>query len=461
MNVETHAAEHHTHHQAGQTAGTAPHGPFARIVVTSLVTGLVTALVLTLVVFSGQSEATITGALLTSFALGWTLIGVLSRRFTDRPQRWTAVPAVAMGVSGLGLMAFTPQNAALTAMGWVWPAPMLALAVFIRLRARRDLPGRARWMLVPVVAVLALASVAAMYENVTVVRDQHTFAAPGTSYQVNAHGLYLDCRGHGSPTVVLDNGLGEVAASWARIVDQVDTSTRVCAFDRAGQGWSQDTASAEDGVAAAQDLRALLSVAGEHGPYLLVGHSIGGTYALTYASRYPRQVAGMVLLDSSSPEQLTAMPSYAGQYAVIHRVEALMPTLSRLGLGRGIAAVASSHLPPTAADQVTALTASAHGARSATAEWQVLPTLFTQAQALTTFGNRPLAVLTATESLRKTDGWAAAQDRLAALSTRSVHEVVDSTHLGLLEDQRGSAAAVAAIDHVLAAVHHQSAQGTR
>ncbi len=202
-------------------------------------------------------------------------------------------------------------------------------------------------------------------------------------------------------------------------------------------------------------------MAGEHGPYLLVGHSIGGTYALTYASQYPQQVAGMVLLDSSSPEQFTAIPSYAGQYAVLHRVEALMPTLNRLGLGRVIAALTSSHLPTAAADQVTTLTASANGARSASEEWQVLPALFKQAQALATFGNRPLAVLSASESEKATGGWAAAQNRLAALSTQSVHHVVDSTHMGLLEDQHGSAAAVAAIDHVIAAVRTQSPQGTR
>ena len=437
------------------------HGPFARIVAVSLATGLTAALVLSLVVFAGHPEATITGALLAGFALGWALIGILSHHFTDRPQRWAAAPTVAMGAPGLALIALTPQNGALTAMGWIWPAPVLALAGYVWLRARRDLPRRARWTLGPVVAVLALAPLAATYENITVVRDQHTSIGPGTSYEVHGHRLYLDCRGQGSPTVVLDNGLGEVAASWSRIVEQVDTTTRVCAYDRAGQGWSQDTSSAEDGVTAARELHTLLSMAGEPGPYLLVGHSIGGAYALSYADQYPHQVAGMVLLDSSSPEQFTAIPSYAGQYAVVHRVMALTPTLNRLGLGRAIAAFASSQLPTAAADQVTSLTASAHGARSASAEWQVLPTLFTQAQSLTTFGERPLAVLTATESLHKTRGWAAAQNRLAALSTRSIHQVIDSTHVGLLEDQHGSAASVAAIDHVVAVVRHHSSPGTR
>ena len=107
-------------------------------------------------------------------------------------------------------------------------------------------------------------------------------------------------------------------------------------------------------MAAARDLHTLLTVAGEHGPYVLVGHSIGGTYAMTYAAQYPEQVAGMVLLDSSSPEQFTAIPSYAGQYAVDASRPGAAAHARRLGLGRVVAAVASSHLPATAADQVDA-----------------------------------------------------------------------------------------------------------
>jgi pimeloyl-ACP methyl ester carboxylesterase len=451
MSVLIHPADND--HTNRDTA--APDGPFARIIATSVAAGLVTALVLALLVFAAADEATIIGAILLAFALGWAMIGVLSTRFTNRPQRWAAVPALAMGVTGLGLLGFTPQNAAMTAMSWVWPAPVLALAVYIWLRIRRDLPGRGRWMLGPVVAVLAVAPLAATYENITVVHDQHAYTAPGTSYDVGGHRLYLDCRGHGSPTIVLDNGLGEVAASWSRIVSQVETTTRICAYDRAGQGWSQDVTSPQDGIAAARDLHTLLSVAGEHGPYLMVGHSIGGTFAMAYAAQYPEQVAGMVLLDSSSPEQLTAIPSYPAQYNVMHRVMALAPTLSRLGVGRLIAAMAPSHLPAPAAAQVAALTASAHGARNSSADWSVLPEVFKQAQALTTLGSRPLAVLTATESLQ-TGGWAAAQDQLVALSSNHTHRVVESSHLGLLEDQRPAAAAVNAIDDVIAAVRAAS-----
>jgi pimeloyl-ACP methyl ester carboxylesterase len=437
-------------HQSGDvTTDAAPAGPYGRVVAVSLAVGLVAALLSTFLVFAGATEATITGAMLASFGLGWALLLVLTAGFTNRPQRWAGVPAVTLGATGLGLIATTPDSAAMTTMSWIWPAPMLVLAVFVWLRARRDLPGRGRWLLAPVVAVLALAPVAATYENIAVLRDGSTYAGPGRSYDVGGRELYLDCRGSGSPTVVLENGLGEVTVSWARVVAQVQATTRVCAYDRAGQGWSQDPTSPQDGIAAARDLHSLLRVAGEHGPYLLVGHSIGGTFAMNYAAEYPRQVAGMVLLDSSSPEQFSAIPSYASQYAVMHRVMALAPTLSRLGIGRLVAALDPSHLPTSDADTVTALTASAHGARNASADWSMLPTVFDQAQALTSLGDRPLAVLTTTENLQGTEGWAAAQDRLAGLSTTSVHRVVDATHVGLLADESGADAASRAIDDVV------------
>jgi pimeloyl-ACP methyl ester carboxylesterase len=353
-----------------------------------------------------------------------------------------------MSATGLGLLAFRPGESTLATLSWVWPVLMLALVVWMSGQIRRS-TGPGRRLLTPVVAVLALASLGTTYENVAAARDAHSYPAPGRMVEVDGHRLHLDCRGQGSPTVVLFNGLGEVSASWARIAPALTPSVRVCAYDRAGQGWSDDASRPQDGVAAAKDLHAVLAAAGESGPYVLVGHSIGGPFAMTYAARYPTQVAGMVLLDSSSPEQFTRMPAYPGQYAVIRRVYALLPTVYRFGLGRATAAVAPSHLPAEAADQVRALTSSAHGARNMRDDASMLHQVFAQAQGLTTLDGRPLAVVTASGSLDDTVGWAAAQDALAALSDDHVHSVVESSHVGVLEDPAPAAEAVRAITWVV------------
>jgi hypothetical protein len=135
----------------------------------------------------------------------------------------------------------------------------------------------------------------------------------------------------------------------------------------------------------------------------------------------------MVLLDSSSPRQLTDVADYSWQYQLMRRGFALLPSLARVGLG------------------------SPQAARNGRDEVSMIPTLFEQAQALTTLGDRPLAVLTASGSLT-TGGWAEAQDRLAALSTNSVHREAESSHSGLLEEAHGAAASVAAVETVLTAL---------
>jgi pimeloyl-ACP methyl ester carboxylesterase len=395
------------------------------------------------------TEATVTGALLLGFGFGWALMAFLTVRRTRQPQPWAVVPAVAMGVTGTALVLLTPGNQTMTALNWVWPPLMLALTAWMFVQLRRSRTGKARWVTSPVIAVLALASVGATYENIAVSGDAD-YTAPGKLFDVGGHRLHLDCTGHGSPTVVLSNSLGGVSAGWARVTGAVSATTRVCAYDRAGQGWSDEAGSPRDGNESAEDLHALLDAAGEDGPYVLVGHSTGGTYAMTYAARYPEQVAGLVLVDSSSPEQFTAMPDFEGQYAVMRRAYALLPTLSRLGVGRLVPA--TSHLPAADAATVDAMTATSQAYRNQGDEVSVIPEVFAQAQALTTLGDRPLAVLTASENSVGLDGWSDAQDELAELSTNRVHRTVESTHTGLLEDEAPAAETVRAVIEVLTSV---------
>jgi len=429
----------------------APDGPIARVVAASLATGLLGAAALTLGLFGGAPEHVITGSALLAFAAGWGLLAVLSSRLTSRPQRWALVPAAALAVVGAGLLALAPGDVALTAAGWFWPPLLLALAAWIAVRARATLPGRARvWLLYPVLAAMALGAVGGGYQSVRVALDGGAYPAPGRTYAVAGHRLHLWCTGSGGPTVVLEGGLGEMSLAWSRVAPAVSATSRVCAYDRAGQGWSGDAAGPQDAHDVADDLHGLLTRAGERGPYVLVGHSTGGTYALAHAARYPADVAGMVLLDSASPEQFTVLPSYAGFYAMWRRVSALQPSLARLGVARLVGAFVGSTLPEPAATQTQAFATSARGARSQRDEFSRYREVFRQAGALTTLGDRPLVVVTATEGQQA--GWATAQNRLAKLSVGSSHRLVDATHGSLLEDPQDSAAAVRAIQDVVRSV---------
>ena len=156
----------------------------------------------------------------------------------------------------------------------------------------------------------------------------------------------------------------------------------------------------------------------------------------------------MVLLDSSSPYQLTKIRAYPGQYAVMRRGLALLPTLTRLALTR---VAPGSDLPAPAGEQVSALSSTARAARNMRDEVSVAPQVFAQAQALRTLGGRPLAVITASDSLNGA-GWDGAQDQLAALSTNRIHLVVHSTHAGLLEAPQPASASVHAITEVVTSV---------
>jgi pimeloyl-ACP methyl ester carboxylesterase len=424
--------------------------PIGWVVAGSLVVGALAALVAVLVVAAGAAEPVVTGAALLGFALGWAVLAAGSERLTDQPQRWALVPAAVLAASGLALLLLAPGAAVLTGLGWGWPPLLLGLAGFIGVRARRSLVSWTRaWLVYPVCVLVAVVGVAGAVETVRVAAAPEVPAA-GSVYDVGGRGLYLECTGTGSPTVVLTSGAGEHTPSWAWIAPAVAEDTRVCSYDRAGLGRSDPAPQPQDAVDLAADLHALLAAADVPGPYVLAGHSVGGIYDLVFADRYPGDVAGLVLLDSSSPEQFS-LPGYAGEYELWRRASALFPSLARLGLGRAAFGSGFAGLPADARDAERALAVSAGDLRGERDEWSQLPVAFRQARAVTDLGGTPLLVVTAGRG--HDPAWTAAQDALAALSQDSEHRTVDdAAHVDLLQEEHAAAASAQGIREVVAAV---------
>jgi hypothetical protein len=258
----------------------------------------------------------------------------LARRRTDKPEPWALVPAIGIGVVGLALVVLGPSGRVLGWLGWVWPI-LLALVVVWSVRgARRSLHNWSRRaLLYPALVILALVALGGALETVAEATTENNPPAGGRTYLVAGHRLYLRCTGSGSPTVVFFNGLGERTPSWAWVQGDVARQTRVCVFDRAGQGWSGEAPGRQDAHQLAADVSGLLAAAGVSGPYVLAGHSVGGTYALAYAMEYPKDVAGVALIDSATPYQFD-LPWYPRFYSLWRRGSALLPTLARAGVAR-------------------------------------------------------------------------------------------------------------------------------
>jgi pimeloyl-ACP methyl ester carboxylesterase len=423
------------------------------VVAASLVVGFLLPILLAVGPASGGGESRMTGAALLGWGIGWALIALLSTRFTDQPQRWALVPAGILGMTGIALIAFAPGAAVMDQLAWVWPVPILVLAVWLILRVRRDVQGRSRWLLYPVVGVLALLAVGGAVETGIEATDGSRSPNGGQLVDVGGHKLFIACSGTGSPTVVLEGGLGQGSDYFALIAREVATTARVCTYDRAGHGRSDPTTGPQDGMAIARDLHALLAASGNQGPYILAGHSAGGAYVPFFAAEYPGEVAGLVLLDSMSPHVQSAGPSRENPMSTL---AGALPGLARIGVARLLSSVGSNDLPADVSGRRRALEATPRAASSFGEEFLQLDGILDAAGALPNLGERPLVVVTAMAGA--SDGWLDQQDRLARLSTNVSHLVFqDITHDGLIETVAGASTASDAIVAVVTSVR----SGTR
>jgi len=252
--------------------------------------------------------------------------------------------------------------------------------------------------------------------------------------------MQIECRGAGSPTVVLETGLDYFGAlAWAKVLGPVAEFTRACAYRRAGIVWSDDKPGPHDGLGAAHDLHAALAAAGEKGPLVMVGLSLGGPIISTYTGLYGDQVAGLVYVDASHPDQLKRTQATLGKLpndkAFVQELGGKagwtgVPRLVALG-ARNSHGETMANMPPRTREIGLAWFATSLGPMAA--ERDALPMTFKEAGVYRNLGARPVIVLTrgkpasdvpraGTETFEQ--NWLAMQKDMATWSSRGVQRTI-------------------------------------
>ncbi|NWF78784.1 MAG: alpha/beta hydrolase [Chloroflexi bacterium] len=250
--------------------------------------------------------------------------------------------------------------------------------------------GKGLAVMAGLMIVLGLAGAA--YESAAEAADLRAYPPPGQLVDVGGYRLHIHCTGTGSPTVVIESGWGDMSASWGWVQPEVAKTTRICTYDRAGMGWSEASPQPRTARVYANELHTLLVNANEPGPYVLVGHSMGGFTLIMYAHDYPADVAGLVLIDSQDlPTADGATPQPAPQPGGTS-VPAL---LARIGLIRLLAAPLGSfeNLPEGDKQAYTARAVAPCGVQTYLDEGMGMSEGGAQARAVTTLGALPLIVL--------------------------------------------------------------------
>jgi pimeloyl-ACP methyl ester carboxylesterase len=435
--------------QAAPTVSAPRRSHIGRVVAGSLAVGLAAAVVLPFLPVGAVDEDFATAMVLFGFALGWALLAVLSTRFTDHPQRWAVAPAIFMVLSG-ALVLLSP-DAGVDALGWVWPPALLVLVVWVWIRAKRELHSRTRvWLLNPVLVILVLLALGGVYARISA-STAPAVAMRGQLVDVGPYRLHLECTGSRGPTVLLEPGGGGSAASMGLITPAVARDSRVCVYDRAGRGWSDPAASPPDGAQIATDLHTLLNRAHVPGPYVLAGHSFGGLYVRTYAAKYPEEVAGLVLVDSTAAHYTPVSAPTAGSYSILKHASSLIATTSHIGLGWFLANSDYAYLPPKYRDDARSTGATGKEMGGFLDEFGVANRSEAEAGTLRSLDAKPLIVLTATRGNSK--GWMGYQNKMAELSTNSLHRVEPgASHAAFVDDPAHAAAVTRAIHDVVVSV---------
>jgi pimeloyl-ACP methyl ester carboxylesterase len=243
---------------------------------------------------------------------------------------------------------------------------------------------------------------------------------------------YVSCQGTGRPTVVLESGLGDDSGPWGSVIPAIVKTTHVCFYDRASTGGSDARPGPRTSATIARELHALLTREGIAGPYILAGHSIAGYHMRVFASLYPSAVAGMVMVDSSHPDQVARFLEVLGPRRPNEASDVAAYRQALTSLNNPLNNPEHFDIPGSAA----------------------------QVRAAGTLGSIPLVVLTAGHSglpLKRPQpleaAWRGMQEEMAGLSTDSVHVLMPKS--GHYIQVAYPKAVIAAIQQVVTAVRMQ------
>ena len=310
-----------------------------------------------------------------------------------------------------------------------------------------------RAALYSVASLVGLAIAGAAYQAIATANDRYEFPPPGKLLDVGGFRLHIQCTGNvvwGVPTVILEPGTGLASPAWALIQASVSKQARVCSYDRAGNGWSDASPMPRDASHIDAELHTLLERAEITGPFILVGHSMGGMYMRAYRDAHPSEVVGLVLVDSSNPYQLVRSSKRSAEIESGKRLLQIVPWLARLGIVRltGLAEPEYFDMPSIEKDEMTAFAATPQQSIVGLAELSAFPEATALLSKAASLGSLPLVVVSARKGVDA--DWPDLQADLAKLSSNSVQRtVVGVDHTSLLFSENGAYAVSAAILAVL------------
>jgi pimeloyl-ACP methyl ester carboxylesterase len=317
-----------------------------------------------------------------------------------------------------------------------------------------------RSLLIILVALLLLAGLGLAYQSIATALDLRRFPPPGQMVDVGGYKLHIYCVGEGSPTVILDHIGGGSSVDWALVQPEIAKVTRVCAYDRAGFGWSEAGPAPRDLFQQVREFDLLLTKAGIEGPYLPVGHSYGTRVARLYAAQHPDRVAGIVLIDPGEPYQdLRFPPEYhaavESEKKLFNQIRPLAPFgIPRLLLVLGIRPLDYGDLPARQQAESATFNRTTKFYQALAGQYNAMPEWDAQEGSVTSLGSIPLLVLSATEPAdAERHAWNDYSAELARQSSDGVQEIFEgASHTSFAYQSEYAARTTAAIERVVEAV---------